>query len=52
MSNLKADTHYLFGQSSFYFEDQFKIEKMNVAAIGNIVKQLHMHIIAMLSHYR
>ena len=28
-----------------YFEDQFNIEKMNIAAIGNIVKQLHIHVI-------
>ena len=28
-----------------YFQKQFKIEKMNIAAIGNIVSQLHIHVI-------
>jgi len=28
-----------------YFQEQFKIEKMNIAAIGNIVSQLHIHVI-------
>ena len=28
-----------------YFEGKFNIEKMNIAAIGNIVKQLHIHVI-------
>jgi len=30
---------------SKFIKTEFKIDKLNVAAIGNIVKQLHIHII-------
>ena len=31
---------------SVFIKQQFVIDKLNVAAIGNIVKQLHIHVIA------
>lgn len=32
-------------QISNYFISEYKTEKMNIAAIGNIVSQLHIHVI-------
>jgi diadenosine tetraphosphate (Ap4A) HIT family hydrolase len=32
-------------QIAGYFKDKFATEKMNIAAIGNIVSQLHIHVI-------
>ncbi|MBT8146814.1 MAG: HIT family protein [Gammaproteobacteria bacterium] len=32
-------------QLSHHLREQFPVEKLNVAAIGNVVKQLHVHIV-------
>jgi diadenosine tetraphosphate (Ap4A) HIT family hydrolase len=45
------DSHYKqvftkIAQISEYVENEFKPDKLNIAAIGNIVEQLHIHIIA------
>ncbi|CAM3579374.1 HIT domain-containing protein [Parendozoicomonas haliclonae] len=43
-----SDQHQLLKESSYVAEklkDVFSADKMNVAALGNIVRQLHMHIV-------
>ena len=30
---------------SFFIKQHFEVDKLNVAAIGNIVKQLHVHVV-------
>ncbi len=30
---------------SIYLKDEFSVDKVNVAAIGNIVRQLHIHVV-------
>jgi len=37
--------NYSIKQIAEYFKQQFATEKMNIAAIGNIVSQLHIHVI-------
>jgi len=41
-----ASIMFTVRQMSEFTETQFKPDKINVAAIGNIVKQLHIHIVA------
>lgn len=45
----EEDQHQLQKESNAlltYMNDEFKADKMNVAALGNVVKQLHIHHIA------
>lgn len=37
-------------QLSFIIHDQFKPDKLNIGALGNIVSQLHIHVIARFTH--
>ena len=46
---LDKDTQLLLlddiNKMSSFIKDNFKVDKLNVASIGNIVKQLHVHVI-------
>ena len=41
-----AEVVFLIRQVSQYMTDSFKPDKLNVACIGNIVRQMHIHIVA------
>jgi diadenosine tetraphosphate (Ap4A) HIT family hydrolase len=41
-----ASVCFTIRQMSEFMETEFKPEKINVAAIGNIVRQMHIHIVA------
>ncbi|MEJ6779815.1 MAG: HIT domain-containing protein [Akkermansiaceae bacterium] len=41
-----ASVMFTVRQISEFVESHFKADKVNVAAIGNIVKQLHIHVVA------
>ncbi len=41
-----ASVMFTVRQMSEFVENHFKPDKVNVAAIGNIVKQLHIHVVA------
>lgn len=42
---LSASLNTAIRQLSRHVREQFPVEKLNVAAIGNVVKQLHVHIV-------
>lgn len=41
-----AEVAFLIRQVSQFMSDSFKPEKLNVACLGNIVRQLHIHLVA------
>ncbi len=41
-----AEVVFLIRQVSGFMSDYFKPEKLNVACIGNIVRQMHIHLVA------
>lgn len=41
-----AEVVFLIRQVSQFMSDSFKPEKLNVACIGNIVRQMHIHLVA------
>lgn len=41
-----AEVVFLIRQVSQFMSDYFKREKLNVACIGNIVRQMHIHLVA------
>lgn len=41
----QQDLNELTKQVSTYFQQKFSVTKMNIAAIGNIVSQLHVHVV-------
>lgn len=49
----KSDRHQLMDelhQLSLVIQDMFKPDKINIGALGNIVAQLHMHVVARFHH--
>lgn len=44
--DLQADVMKVINQLSQFMNVEFNPDKMNIACIGNIVKQLHIHVIA------
>jgi len=45
-----AEVLFLMRQVSEFMEETFKPEKLNVACLGNVVPQLHLHLVARWSH--
>ena len=41
----QAELHDNINALSEYLMQQFKIDKLNVASIGNVVKQMHIHVV-------
>lgn len=44
-SEQKSRVYQQIDQLSEFIVDQFKVDKLNVAAIGNVVSQLHIHLV-------
>lgn len=44
--DMQGSLNMMTKRISAYFKEQYNSEKMNIAAIGNIVSQLHIHVIS------
>jgi diadenosine tetraphosphate (Ap4A) HIT family hydrolase len=45
-----AEVVFLIRQVSQFMSDTFQPEKINVACLGNVVRQMHLHVVARWSH--